>query len=285
MMARRCSCISSTPIRCHDVRMHSGPDWPCDDNKPCAWATHPLSEGDPGAISQKKIGAPFRVAPPISPSPAASSALKPKASRIHPTGSPNSPFHSRGRGTPPHPLAPNTQRPPRKDGQATVAYSHAPIPNHQNSARQSHPHTHDESTTDRQTGDCAFAPRLSSVVVLPSATCRVGSGWVISQSRLNLPHALACNLTTFLVVTAKGTDVVQERKKKGVEETVAGSRLGGQLVLLLFLFWPVSSSYTPPICLFLLLYYCTNFIFLGFRRGSSAEGTDSSRFASSGGMG
>lgn len=196
MMARRCSCISSTPIRCHDVRMHSGPDWPCDDNKPCAWATHLLSEGDPGAISQKKIGAPFRVAPPISPSPAASSALKPKASRIHPTGSPNSPFHSRGRGTPPPPPAPNTQRPPRKDGQATVAYSHAPIPNHQNSARQSHPHTHDESTTDRQTGDCAFAPRLASVAVLPSATCRVGLASPTKPSPNRRPAGSSLNLVS-----------------------------------------------------------------------------------------
>lgn len=166
MMARRCSCISSTPIRCHDVRMHSGPDWPCDDNKPCAWATRPLSEGDPGAISQKKIGAPFRVAPPISPSPAASSALKPKASRIHPTGSPNSPFHSRGRGTPPHPPAPNTTEAASERRPSHSRIFSRPHSQPLNSARQSHPHTHDEWTTDRPTGDCAFAPRLSSVAVL-----------------------------------------------------------------------------------------------------------------------
>lgn len=84
------------------------------------------------------------------------------------------PFHSRGRGTPPHPPAPNTQRPPR--GKTAKPQSHILTPPFPTTKTPpvNHTHTHDESTTDRQTGDCAFAPRLSSVVVLPSATCRVG---------------------------------------------------------------------------------------------------------------
>lgn len=173
MMARRCSCISSTPIRCHDVRMHSGPDWPCDDNKPCAWATHPLSEGDPGTISQKKIGAPFRVAPPISPSPAASSALKPKASRIHPTGSPNSPFHSRGRGTPPHPLPPTHRG---RLGKTAKPQSHILTPPFPTTKTPPVNHTHTHTTSRRPTDRPVTALLRQGFPLSPSSRLRL-AGW------------------------------------------------------------------------------------------------------------
>lgn len=64
MMARRCSCISSTPIRCHDVRMHSGPDWPCDDNNLVPGRLTYSARGIPAQFRKKKsvphFGSPHR---------------------------------------------------------------------------------------------------------------------------------------------------------------------------------------------------------------------------------
>lgn len=291
MMARRCSCISSTPIRCHDVRMHSGPDWPCDDNKPCAWRLTHSARGIPAQFRKKKIGAPFRVAPPISSSPAASSALKPKASRIHPTGSPNSHFHSRGHGTP-HPSAPNTRG---RLGKTAKPQSHIltpPFP----TTKLRPSITPTRRVDDRPTsGDCAFAPRLC---LSPSSRLRLaGSDWpaqpnlgqigvrlgflsISSQS----PHMHWRATSLLSSLEGQRGRGARTKEKKGVEETVAGSRLGGQLVLLLFLFWPVSSSYTPPICLFCCCIIVPTLSFSG-SAGAAAQRDRLVAVASSGGMG
>lgn len=174
MMACRCSCISSTPIRCHDVRMHSGPDWPCDDNKPCAWATHPLSEGDPGAISQKKNRCPISGRP--TDLPFSRRFFSPEAQSV--TDPPNRfselPFHSRGRGTPPHPPAPNTQRPPR--GKTAKPQSHILTPPFPTTKTPPVNHTHTHTTSRRPTDRPVTALLRQGFPLSSSSRLRL-AGW------------------------------------------------------------------------------------------------------------
>lgn len=141
---------------------------------------------------------------------------------------------------------------------------------------------------DRPTsGDCAFAPRLC---LSPSSRLRL-AGWDwpaqpnLGQIGVRLGHLSISSQSphmhwraTSLLSSLEGQRGrgARTKEKKGVEETVAGSRLGGQLVLLLFLFWPVSSSYTPPICLFCCCIIVPTLSFSG-SAGGQHRGTDSSR--------
>jgi hypothetical protein len=120
------------------------------------------------------------------------------------------------------------------------------------------------------------------VAVLPPASFRVPWAGLASPTKpwpnrapaghLSIssqsPHVLACNLTSFLVGTARGRGA---RKKK--VETVAGSRLRGQLVLL-FLVW-FDLLHIPPICLFCYCIIVPTLSFSGL--AGQRRGTDSSR--------
>lgn len=161
-----------------------------------------------------------------------------------------------------------------------------------NSARQSHPH--DESTTDRPVVTAllrqGFACRRPPACDLPGGIgqpnqtlAKSGSGWVISQSRLNLRICIGVRPHFFPRWRGKG-DVVQERKKKKVSKRLSRARaLVDSLFCCCFCFGLFLLHIPPPFVCFAVVLLYQLYLSRVRRGGSSTERLVA--VASSGGMG
>lgn len=293
-MARRCSCISSTPIRCHDVRMHSGPDWPCDDNKPCAWRLTHSARGIPAQFRKKKNRCPISGRPTdllfsrrffspeaqsVTDPPNRFSELPFPFSRAHPPAQ-----HHRGR------LG--------KTAKPQSHISHAPIPNHQTPPVSITPtHTTSRRPTGRPVVTALSRQGFACRRPLPPATCRVGLAsptkpWPnrgpAAGSSLNLvsisAYALARATSHFFPRWnwQRGRCGARTKEKKRCRRELSRARA---LVDSLFCCcFSVSSSYTPP---HLFVFCCCIIVptlsFSGF--DGAAQRDRLVAVASSGGMG
>ncbi|KAK0740487.1 hypothetical protein B0T18DRAFT_418075 [Schizothecium vesticola] len=140
---------------------------------------------------------------------------------------------------------------------------------------------------NRPTGDCAFAPRRACrrppACDLPSPLGRIGqpnqtlaksgSGWS-SLNLVSISARIGVHLTSFLVGTARGRGARKKKCWKNCHRLTPGwtACFVVSVGLIFFIY--------PPFVL--LLYYCTNFIFLGF--GGAAQ-RDRLVAVASGGMG